>query len=53
MAVPISASSTRSLALRQARRPLHGPYARLGPLAQTDDAVQQLYLKVLRDQGRF
>jgi DNA-directed RNA polymerase specialized sigma24 family protein len=38
---------------RHARRPLHGPYARLGPLAQTDDVVQQRYLKALRDQGRF
>jgi hypothetical protein len=38
---------------RHARRLLHGPYARLGPCAQTDDVVQQRYLKVLWNQGRF
>jgi RNA polymerase sigma factor (sigma-70 family) len=43
----------RDRLLRHARQLLHGPYARLGPLAQTDDVVQQLYLKVLQNQGRF
>src|SRR5262249_38190459 len=38
---------------RHARRLLHGPYARLEPFAQTDDVVQQLYLKILRNQDRF
>jgi RNA polymerase sigma-70 factor (ECF subfamily) len=36
-----------------ARRLLHGRYARLEPLAQTDDVVQQLYLKILKQQDRF
>ena len=36
-----------------ARRLLHGRYARLEPLAQTGDVVQQLYLKILRNQDRF
>src|SRR5262245_17038794 len=36
-----------------ARRLLHGRYARLEPFAQTDDVVQQLYLKILRNQDRF
>ena len=31
-----------------ARRFLHGRYARLEPFAQTDDVVQQLYLKILQ-----
>src|SRR5262249_34371141 len=31
----------------------HGPYARLDPFAQTDDVVQQLYLKILQHQDRF
>jgi RNA polymerase sigma-70 factor (ECF subfamily) len=44
---------TRDRLTRHARRLLHGRYARLGPLAQTDDVVQQLYLKVLRNQERF
>ena len=38
---------------RHARRLLHGRYARLGPFAQTDDVVQQVYLKILRHQDRF
>jgi RNA polymerase sigma-70 factor (ECF subfamily) len=36
-----------------ARRLLHGRYARLEPLAQTDDVVQQLYLKILKHPDRF
>ena len=36
-----------------ARRFLHGRYARLEPFAQTDDVVQQLYLKILQHQDRF
>jgi RNA polymerase sigma factor (sigma-70 family) len=44
---------TRDRLTRHARRLLHGPYARLEPFAQTDDVVQQLYLKVLRNQDRF
>jgi DNA-directed RNA polymerase specialized sigma24 family protein len=43
----------RDRLLRHARHLLHGPYARLEPFAQTDDVVQQLYLKALRNQGRF
>jgi RNA polymerase sigma factor (sigma-70 family) len=43
----------RDRLMGHARRLLHGPYARLGPFAQTDDVVQQLYLKVLQHQGRF
>src|SRR5262245_9046572 len=39
--------------MRHARRFLHGPYARLEPFAQTDDVVQQLYIKILRNQDRF
>jgi RNA polymerase sigma-70 factor (ECF subfamily) len=35
------------------RRLLHGRYARLEPLAQTDDVVQQLYVKILQNQDRF
>jgi DNA-directed RNA polymerase specialized sigma24 family protein len=38
---------------RHARRLLHGRYARLEPFAQTEDVVQQLYLKILRNQERF
>jgi RNA polymerase sigma-70 factor (ECF subfamily) len=38
---------------RHARRFLHGRYARLEPLAQTDDVIQQLYLKILQNQDRF
>jgi len=44
---------TRDRLLSHARRLLHGRYARLEPLAQTDDVVQQLYLKILRNQDRF
>jgi RNA polymerase sigma-70 factor (ECF subfamily) len=44
---------TRDRLLRHARRFLHGRYARLEPLAQTDDVVQQLYLKILQSQDRF
>jgi RNA polymerase sigma factor (sigma-70 family) len=43
----------RDRLMRHARSLLHGRYARLEPLAQTDDIVQQLYLKVLRNQDRF
>src|SRR5262249_38268226 len=32
---------------------LHGRYARLEPFEQTDDVVQQLYLKILHNQDRF
>jgi DNA-directed RNA polymerase specialized sigma24 family protein len=38
---------------RHARSLLHGRYARLEPFAQTADVVQQLYLKILRNQDRF
>ena len=38
--------------MRQARLFLHGRYARLEPLAQTE-VVQQLYTKILRNQDRF
>jgi RNA polymerase sigma factor (sigma-70 family) len=44
---------TRDRLMRQARSLLHGRYARLEPFAQTDDVVQQLYVKVLRNQDRF
>ncbi|HEY7428858.1 MAG TPA: RNA polymerase sigma factor [Gemmataceae bacterium] len=44
---------TRDRLMRHARRFLHGRYARLEPLAQTDDVVQHLYLKILRNQDRF
>src|SRR5262249_44229081 len=44
---------TRDRLLHHARLLLHGRYARLEPLAQTDDVVQQLYLKILRNQDRF
>jgi hypothetical protein len=39
--------------MRHAHRFLHGHYARLEPFAQTDDEVQQRYLKILRNQDRF
>jgi RNA polymerase sigma factor (sigma-70 family) len=39
--------------MRHARRLLHGGHARLEPLAQTDDIVQQLYVKNLQNQDRF
>ena len=42
---------TRDRLMRHARRLLHGQYARLEPVAQNDDVVQQLYLKVLRNRG--
>jgi RNA polymerase sigma-70 factor (ECF subfamily) len=44
---------TRDRLTHHARRLLHGRYARLEPFAQTDDVVQQLYLKVLQNQDRF
>jgi RNA polymerase sigma-70 factor (ECF subfamily) len=44
---------TRDRLMHHAHRFLHGRYARLGPFAQTDDVVQQLYVKILRDQDRF
>jgi RNA polymerase sigma-70 factor (ECF subfamily) len=44
---------TRDRLLRHARRFLHGRYARLEPFAQTDDVVQQLFLKILQNQDRF
>jgi RNA polymerase sigma factor (sigma-70 family) len=44
---------TRERLMRHARRFLHGRYARLEPFAQTDDVVQQLYLKILQNQDRF
>ena len=44
---------TRDRLMRHARRFLHGRYARLEPFAQTDDVVQQLFLKILRNQDRF
>jgi RNA polymerase sigma-70 factor (ECF subfamily) len=44
---------TRDRLMRHARRSLHGRYARLEPFAETDDVVQQLYLKVLQNQDRF
>ena len=43
----------RDRLMRHARRFLHGRYARLEPFAQTDDVVQQLYLKILQNQDRF
>jgi RNA polymerase sigma factor (sigma-70 family) len=39
--------------VRQARRFLHGRCARLEPFEQTDDVVQELYVKILRNQDRF
>jgi RNA polymerase sigma factor (sigma-70 family) len=44
---------TRDRLMHHARRFLHGRYARLEPFAQTDDVVQQLYLKILQNQDRF
>jgi RNA polymerase sigma factor (sigma-70 family) len=44
---------TRDRLMRHARRFLHGRYARLEPFEQTDDVVQQLYLKILQNQDRF
>jgi RNA polymerase sigma factor (sigma-70 family) len=44
---------TRDHLMSHARRLLHGTYARLEPFAQTDDVVQQLFLKILHNQDRF
>ena len=44
---------TRDRLTRHARTLLHGRYARLEPFAQTDDVVQQLYVKILQQQDRF
>jgi RNA polymerase sigma factor (sigma-70 family) len=44
---------TRDRLIDHARHLLHGTYARLEPFAQTDDVVQQLYMKILRNQDRF
>jgi RNA polymerase sigma factor (sigma-70 family) len=44
---------TRDTLMRHARCFLHGQYARLEPFAQTDDIVQQLYVKILQNQDRF
>jgi len=44
---------TRDRLLHHARHFLHGRYARLEPFAQTDDVVQQLYIKILQNQDRF
>jgi RNA polymerase sigma-70 factor (ECF subfamily) len=44
---------TRDRLMNHARLFLHGRYARLEPFAQTDDVVQQLYLKIFQQQDRF
>ena len=44
---------TRDRLMGHARGFLHGRYARLEPFAQTDDVVQQLYIKILQNQDRF
>jgi RNA polymerase sigma-70 factor (ECF subfamily) len=44
---------TRDRLMHHARLLLHGRYARLEPFAQTDDVVQQLYIKILQHQDRF
>ena len=44
---------TRDRLMRHARRLLHGRYARLEPFEQTDDVIQQLYIKILKNQDRF
>jgi RNA polymerase sigma factor (sigma-70 family) len=44
---------TRDRLMRHARRHLHGSHARLEPFEQTDDVVQQLYVKILENQDRF
>src|SRR5262245_50924995 len=44
---------TRDRLMHHARRFLHGHYPRLEPFAQTDDVIQQLYLKILLNQDRF
>jgi RNA polymerase sigma-70 factor (ECF subfamily) len=45
--------ATRNRLMRHAHRHLHERYARLEVFEQTDDVVQQLYLKILQNQGRF
>jgi hypothetical protein len=44
---------TRDRLMGHTRRLLHGRYARLEPLAQTDDVGQQLLLKILQNRERF
>jgi RNA polymerase sigma-70 factor (ECF subfamily) len=44
---------TRDRLMHHARLLLHGRYARLEPFAQTDDVVQQLYVKILQNEDRF
>jgi RNA polymerase sigma factor (sigma-70 family) len=44
---------TRDRLMHHARRHLHGHHARLEPFEQTDDVVQQLYVKILQNQDRF
>ena len=44
---------TRDRLMRHARRHLHGRHARLEAFEQTDDVVQQLYVKILQNQDRF
>src|SRR5262249_13458469 len=44
---------TRDRLLHHARHFLHGRYARLEPFEQTDDVVQQLYVKIFQNQNRF
>jgi DNA-directed RNA polymerase specialized sigma24 family protein len=44
---------TRDRLMRHARRHLHGRHARLEPFEQTDDVVQQLYVKILQNQDRL
>lgn len=44
---------TRERLMSHARRQLHGRYARLEPFEETDDVVQQLYVKILQNQDRF
>jgi RNA polymerase sigma-70 factor (ECF subfamily) len=44
---------TRDRLIRHARRHLHGSHFRLEPFEQTDDVVQQLYVKILQNQDRF
>ena len=44
---------TRDRLMRHARRHLHGRHARLEPFEQTDDVVQQLYVKILQNQEQL
>jgi RNA polymerase sigma factor (sigma-70 family) len=44
---------TRDRLSGHARRLLHGRYARVEAFAQTDDVVQQVYIKILKNQDRF